>query len=121
MAIVNILVQDGSLSYAPPRVRAAPGGTITWHLLGANNWTYQTGGVEIDTQPPTGYTPYPASGAQPQPVSGNPNAYEVTLPPDPFVTYKYAISLQNGVGGTMVIDPDIGNDPGGMMDGGVGG
>lgn len=117
MANVNILVQDGSLSYAPPRVKATPGGNITWRVLGANSWTYSNPGIVIDTNPPTGYTPYPAGAPQPQPSPNDPNAYVVTLPTTNFVTYKYAINLENGVGGTMVVDPEIGNDPGGMMDG----
>lgn len=121
MATVNILVQNGSLSYAPPRVRAPVNGTITWNLLGADGWSFAAGGIEIDTDPPNGYTAYPADAAQPQPAPGNPNAYQVTLPGTAFITYKYAISLVNGLGGTMVVDPDIGNDPGGMMDDGIGG
>lgn len=115
---VNILVQNGSASYRPSFVPGRPGDVVQWNLLAADGWQFQATGVECDRTPPgpigSPYTPWPATAAQPVVDPLDPNKYTVTLPSTTVrVTYKYAINLQNGAQ-NLIIDPDIGNDPGTM-------
>ena len=111
--VIKATVNNGAIfiSVNPPRVHAKPSDPIVKWKFSSDTagWEWDTDGIKCDTAGGSGYTAWPKS----QPTLKN-GEYEAPPLQAPTVTqlHKYTISLKRTDGsGTLVIDPDIANDP----------
>ena len=112
MATVTISVHDGSLTIVPPRVKINPKDlSITWNLAGAGGWTFSStpAGIVCETAPPPQFQPWTGSAAAAGPGPHQYTAKGVAVTAE--TVYKYSIHLVNGAGQTIVVDPEILNEP----------